>query len=209
MRAGRRRSVPGPRCRGRTRPRWRRHSRPRPTAAPRPQQKGATLSTLAASAARAAFSPAAMVCTGISCCIKTTSPRAGPALATSPGSTEAFAPAITAMTFSPSACTRISAVPVLAWVSATLVRSTPPASSRARASLANASLPTAPISRVAPPARAAAKAWLAPLPPGAVLKRSPGTVSPGRGRRATVAIRSRLTEPMTMIKSLPPEVRSG
>src|SRR5690606_32530855 len=47
------------------------------------------------------------------------------------------------------------------------------------------------------PARAAATAWAAPLPPGARLTLTPSTVSPGLGRRVTIAVVSMLSEPTT------------
>ena len=74
----------------------------------------------------------------------------------------------------------------------------PAASSSARAGTANASRPTAPNIATSAPARRAASAWFAPLPPGLVAKLEPWSVSPGRGRRATRATRSRLIEPKTM-----------
>jgi hypothetical protein len=49
------------------------------------------------------------------------------------------------------------------------------------------------------PARRAASAWLAPLPPAAVEKPLPATVSPGLGKRCVVAMRSMLMEPKTVI----------
>ena len=47
------------------------------------------------------------------------------------------------------------------------------------------------------PLRAAATAWFRPLPPACSAYVVPETVSPGPGRRAVVATRSRLTLPMT------------
>ena len=49
------------------------------------------------------------------------------------------------------------------------------------------SLPAAPTSLTLAPARLAASAWLAPLPPGAVENSLPGTVSPGAGMRLDLA----------------------
>src|SRR6185437_17026355 len=57
----------------------------------------------------------------------------------------------------------------------------------------------APTWRTSLPARRAASAWLAPLLPGAVAKVPPSTVSPGPGRRGTEPVRSRPTEPNTVI----------
>ena len=60
-----------------------------------------------------------------------------------------------------------------------------------------------PIILTALPARRAASAWFAPLPPGAVRKSVPGTVSPGFGMRLTLPMRSRLIEPKTTIMRWP------
>jgi hypothetical protein len=71
---------------------------------------------------------------------------------------------------------------------------------RASASEAKASLPTAPHIFTAAPARCAASAWLAPLPPCAVVKSDAGDgFAWFRQRLAVVAIRSMLTDPMTVI----------
>ena len=62
--------------------------------------------------------------------------------------------------------------------------STPSASSAARAARPNASSPTAPTKDVGAPSRAAATAWLPPLPPWCCANRPPMTVSPGPGSRS-------------------------
>src|SRR5580765_4137758 len=49
----------------------------------------------------------------------------------------------------------------------------------------------------APPARAQATAWFAPLPPGNVANSRPSTVSPGAGTCAARTTKSRLAEPAT------------
>jgi len=48
--------------------------------------------------------------------------------------------------------------------------------------------------------RAAAQAWLAPLPPGMRWKSEPRVVSPGAGRCGTVTTKSILREPVTTIE---------
>ncbi|CPU66652.1 Uncharacterised protein [Mycobacteroides abscessus] len=47
------------------------------------------------------------------------------------------------------------------------------------------------------PSRAAATAWLAPLPPGERTRPVAETVSPERGRRSTVSLRSMFRLPTT------------
>src|SRR5581483_9793567 len=59
------------------------------------------------------------------------------------------------------------------------------------------SSPTRPSRRTCAPRRAAATAWLAPLPPPPVRRSRPETVSPGVGRRGTKTTRSVLMEPTT------------
>ena len=58
--------------------------------------------------------------------------------------------------------------------------------------------------KVGAPARAAARAWFAPLPPSTIEKRSPITVSPGRGSGDANAVRSALMLPTT---ATPPGTR--
>src|SRR4029079_5945537 len=74
----------------------------------------------------------------------------------------------------------------------------PASRSPASASSAWESDPTQPTNRTSAPSRAAATAWLAPLPPGKRSNVAPLTVSPGRGSRSTRATRSRLTDPTTV-----------
>ena len=94
---------------------------------------------------------------------------------------------------------RWAAQPVDASLPITRVRSTLAARSSARASLASASCPTAPASITDAPSRAAATAWLAPLPPGSIRTCGPSSVSPARGMAGKAKIRSRLMEPNTTI----------
>ncbi len=90
------------------------------------------------------------------------------------------------------------AVPVGTSAVARWVVSIPSAAASARNCEPNASAPTAPSIRTRAPARAAATAWLSPLPPGTVSKPWPATVSPGRGKRSTPTTRSMLRLPSTV-----------
>ena len=74
---------------------------------------------------------------------------------------------------------------------------TPAAWRLARRSRPNASCPRQPCISTRAPARAAATAWLAPLPPGNCANLPPETVSPGAGRRSTYTTRSVLMLPKT------------
>ena len=67
--------------------------------------------------------------------------------------------------------------------------------------------PTAPTIVVRAPARAAATAWLAPLPPRTDVKRVPKTVSPGRGSGEAAAVRSTLMLPTTTTAPEPVDAR--
>ena len=60
-----------------------------------------------------------------------------------------------------------------------------------------------------PPARAAATAWFAPLPPRAVKKVPPSTVSPGRGRVGTRTTMSVFELPTTTIRGWDAGVRDA
>ena len=75
-----------------------------------------------------------------------------------------------------------------------------PSEARARtADAPNMSRPMRPMNATRPPARAAATAWFAPFPPGAMAKAPPRTVSPGRGMRSALTIMSVLELPTTTI----------
>ena len=84
-----------------------------------------------------------------------------------PRDSSAFAPEATAIWFSPAASTAISATPVGRRGEPLHAprRRCPPPRAAASASSPSSSSPTAPIIRTAAPARAAATAWLALLPP--------------------------------------------
>ncbi len=75
--------------------------------------------------------------------------------------------------------------------------STPAAVIRARRVTPNESEPIAPRNEQSAPARVAAMAWLAPLPPATMTKSVPSIVSPGRGRAGAVATRSMFALPTT------------
>ena len=110
-----------------------------------------------------------------------------------------LAPEPTAMAFFPSGSTAIAAQPVVVSVVATRVRSTLANCNSFSASAASASRPTAPAMMTRAPSRAAATAWLAPLPPGSMRVVGPRTVSPGAGMCGRAKMRSRLMEPKTTI----------
>ena len=160
---------------------------------------GAGLKTTVAPASRPSFRAWRAEIVGISWPTRTTSPAAGPrassAVAMSLGVSAAFAPDATAIMFSPPASTRIRATPVRPSTVVSPVRSMPSRSSAARARIPNASRPTAPTNAVGAPSRAAATAWLAPLPPSCSENVAPVTVSPAAGNRSAWATRSTLTEP--------------
>jgi len=64
----------------------------------------------------------------------------------------------------------------------------------------NASSPTQPAIRTSAPSRAAATAWLAPLPPGVNRAAEPTTVAPGPGSRGTVTEMSMFRLPSTVTR---------
>lgn len=83
------------------------------------------------------------------------------------GSSSWLAPEATAMAFSPSASTMTAATPVGARPIASRLVSTPAWRRSAGASRPKSSSPMQPTSHVRSPSRAAATAWLPPLPSGA------------------------------------------
>src|ERR1700733_1342978 len=116
---------------------------------------------------------------------------------TSAGVRRRLAPGATTITFSPVASTRISATPDSPSSRATPVVSTP---SRSSERSTRSSLPIRPTNRTVAPSRAAATAWLAPLPPGKRSNTASVTVSPGRGNRSQRATWSTFAEPTTVIR---------
>ena len=124
--------------------------------------------------------------------------------ATWSASSAPFAPSATAIWLRPSRSVQMEAQPV-AWPGSTrsAVSPTPAACSPASAAAASASSPTAPIICTAAPSRAAATAWLAPLPPGCTVSRSAISVWPGIGMRSSRKIRSALMDPNTTIIAAP------
>ena len=131
-------------------------------------------------------------------------PRSGAASSTSAGVSRSFAPGTTAIEFSPSGVRSTSARPVGAEaVARTLLTSTCSARSAASCARPSSSSPTRPTIATVAPQRAAATAWLAPLPPGSSSSDAPPTVSPGPGRRSTRTTWSALIEPTTTTKGWP------
>ena len=113
-----------------------------------------------------------------------------------------MAPGATTIAFSPSPSTITSASPVRAVVVRTSDRM-PSVARTPSSSRPSASAPTAPTKRVRAPARAAATAWLSPLPPGPSARPDDSNVCPATGSAATSRTRSRLALPST-VTPLPP-----
>src|SRR5471032_3326409 len=122
------------------------------------------------------------------------------------GLSKSLAPPAMTMLFCPLASTRIEATPVAAPASVlTWLSSMPSARSAARSVTPKPSSPTQPTMATGTrPAlrRAAATAWLAPLPPAMVAKAPPASVSPGSGMRGTRSTRSILILPITTIMTV-------
>jgi hypothetical protein len=121
-------------------------------------------------------------------------PSSGRFRRTSRAVRRAFAPGETTIAFSarprPLSRTAIIATPPATRAVTARLQSIPsPSSSRRRAWLC-ASTPKAPKNTTRAPAREAATAWLAPLPPANVSRSPPSTVSPGPAKRATRTTRS-------------------
>src|SRR5688500_4942875 len=131
-----------------------------------------------------------------------TSTRASPmdpeASSTSSAVRRRFAPGATVIAFSPSGVTVMKAAPVdEPGTSFTRVVSTPLSASDLTSGPPKPSSPTRPRKATLAPRRAAAAAWLAPLPPLWVARRASVTVSPGAGRRSTLRTKSWFIEPTT------------
>src|SRR5690606_4543556 len=158
---------------------------------------GAGFSTARAPPSRASSSARAMLSSGLSSWASTTAaPRRASAWdSTEATSRSALAPAPITMLLRPPASTKMPAVPVRALLAAAR-RSIPSSAARRRASAAPGSSPNAHRKVVAAPARAAAIAWLKPLPPGP-LAYSPASVAPGAGSSAQRHTWSTLNEPTT------------
>src|SRR5690606_329573 len=120
-----------------------------------------------------------------------------PAARTSCGASRPLAPGETTMLLSPDGSTVISATPVGAPPTSTPTVSTPADRCESSSSRPCASSPTRASRAVRAPSRAAATAWLAPLPPGWTARSEPSTVSPAAGRRSTPITRSALADPTT------------
>ena len=122
---------------------------------------------------------------------------------TSAGPASRFAPGATVMMFSPPLSTVIMASPVgTPRTVRTAASLTPSATRAARSALPKSSSPTQPAISTSPPSRAAATAWLAPLPPGAKAAAPPSTVAPGAGSRGTVTEMSMFRLPSTVSRAL-------
>ena len=122
----------------------------------------------------------------------------------------ALAPGMTTMRFIPLASTSMRAVPDEPSAVTTAVASMPSPSTMPRSQAPASSLPTAPIMLTRAPSRAAATAWLRPLPPACRSSVSPMTVSPGAGIRSRPTTRSRLRLPTTttrpgLVRGVPEE----
>ena len=124
--------------------------------------------------------------------------------------TSALAPAITTMRLAPLASTSMRAVPEMPSTCATAEPSMPSVSTTPRSQAPEASEPRAPIIDTGTPSRAAATAWLSPLPPACCSSVSPNTVSPESGIRARPITRSRLRLPTTTTRApMPPVSRKA
>src|SRR5471032_982406 len=111
------------------------------------------------------------------------------------GLSKSLAPPAMTMLFCPLASTR-----VLTWLT-----SMPSTCRAARSVTPKPSSPTQPTMATGtwpPPRRAAATAWLAPLPPAMVAKAPPASFSPGSGMRGTRSTRSILILPITTIMTV-------
>ena len=149
----------------------------------------------------AACTARAFASVGISCC---SSRMPGPSVSasarsTSTASTSMLAPEITTIVLAPVASMVISAVPVGLATFVTCCVSTPASRSPASRVAPKASRPTQPAMPTRAPSLAAATAWLAPLPPGAVKKPPPMIVWPRSGKRSQRATRSMFRLPITRI----------
>ena len=112
------------------------------------------------------------------------------------GVSHPLAPGMTTMRLAPAASTSMSAVPLAPSTSATADVSMPSAASWSRIHPPPSSVPAAPTRATDAPARAAAIAWLSPLPPRWRSRAVPVTVSPLSGIRVTRTTRSTLRLPM-------------
>ena len=120
----------------------------------------------------------------------------------------AFDPATTMIEFWPAASTITSARPEGPSVRAKVDTSTPSALSASARICPAASSPRRPTNETAAPMRAAACAWLLPLPPGPSEYEVARRVSPGRGRVSVTVTRSRLALPTTATRP-PATIRSS
>ncbi len=126
------------------------------------------------------------------------------------GAKASFAPGTTIMEFCPVSATKMSATPLVPGVMPIPFTSQPTLASSCFISRPKLSSPMRPSIAVLPPMRAAANAWLAPLPPGAVKYLLPMMVSPGTGMRGDTATTSMFRLPTTTIlATCPPATTSN
>ena len=103
------------------------------------------------------------------------------------------------MRFSPAWSTAIMARPVGTLVTVLTASALIPSARRAASNWRpKSSSPTQPTIHTSAPSRAAATAWLAPLPPGVNCAAEPSTVAPGPGSRGTVTEMSMFRLPSTV-----------
>ena len=120
--------------------------------------------------------------------------------------TSRFAPGATVMMFSPDSSTVIMAIPVGAPGTVRTARSSIPSLASVALSVRpKSSSPTQPTIRTripeSAPSLAAATAWLAPFPPGAMAAAPPRTVAPGPGSAGTVTEMSIFRLPSTVSRA--------
>src|ERR1700744_4108553 len=163
---------------------------------------------------RAWFRAARMAGTGTSAEITSTSGWAARAAATSSSPTAWLAPLATVIMFSPEPSMVIRARPeATPATSRTASVSTDSACRACRSCRPRSSGPRQPAIRTSAPSRAAATAWLPPLPPGANRAAVPSTVAPGPGSSGTVTEMSMFMLPSTVSRGFAgmpaPARRSG
>ena len=157
---------------------------------------GAALSITTQPEARAVAAASATTARGSSSCMSSTPLR--DSISASAGAsavTQELAPEATMIVFSPERSTTMKACPVGAVSRRTELLSIRASAMVAASTSPASSVPTAPMKHVGAPARAAATAWLSPLPPGYLFADSARMVSPGDGMRSTVNTVSRFALP--------------
>ncbi len=123
--------------------------------------------------------------------------------------TVALAPGMTMMRLAPVTSTSMTAVPASPSMRAMWVSSMPSSSTTRSRNAPALSALTAPIIVTRAPSRAAATAWLRPLPPALRCSDVPNTVSPESGMRSRLTTRSWLRLPTTTTRSPMGSILSG